>query len=259
MTLSPTNPGFFKGHSLGKQALRLGALALLLAGLPGCQGITGTNTSVSQVRFVNASGDTATPGLDFYLNNTAVLYNLGFAYSTIDYITIASGSYNVNVAADGPPPPPQILTTSAATFTQGLKYTDIVGNSLANLQETILVDQTQPAPTGQVEFRILDQATKIGAVDLYLIPSGYTILNTLPFRTGITFGVNTGYFNIPAGSYTLAILPTGAVPIASTLTLYTGSQNAYTAGAVNTIILIDVKNVTIPGANIIILNDVPGN
>ena len=245
-------------HRTGKKPLQLSALALLLAGLPGCQSIagggnttTGAGSGISELRLIAASPDA--PGLDFYLNSNALAYNLGFATYT-SYIPLASGSYTVSADTAGSNPP-QVLVSSAATLASGFQYTALVGNVNANLQETILQDQSQPAPTGEISFRILDQATRIGAVDIYLIPSTATILTTVPFRTGVTFGTNTGYFNIPAGTYAIAMLPAGTVPIATTLTLYTGPQNTYTAGAVRSIILIDVPVTTTPGANVMIVKD----
>jgi hypothetical protein len=246
-SLQPGDPRF-----LGKKALQLSALTLLLAGLPGCQSIQTTTTNVSELRLIDASPDA--PGLDFYLNNTALAYNLGFSMKTNGYIPLASGNYTVSADTAGSNPP-QVLVSSAATLSNGFQYTALVGNVNANLQETILQDQSLPAPTGEISFRILDQATKVGAVDIYLIPSGATILTTLPFRTGVTFGTNTGYFNIPAGAYSLAMLPAGTVPIATTLTLYTGPQTVYAAGAVRTIVLIDVLVTTTPAAQVIVAAD----
>ena len=52
------------------------------------------------------------------------------------------------------------------------------------------------------------------------------------------------------------IVPTGTVPIATTLTLFTGSQVAYASGAVRTVILVDQQITTTPGLQVIIAKDV---
>jgi len=240
------------GSRRRKQALQLGALAALLLGLPGCQSIEVTSTNVAEIRVIEASPDPNVPGLDFYLNNTALAYNVG--YSTISsYIPVVPGAYTVTADGDKTTTP---LVSATATLTNGNSYSAIVGNQLANLSETILQDQTQPAPSGEISVRFVDQASKVGAVDVYLIPTGSTLITTLPFLQDVTFTENTGYLNIPANTYTIAIVPTGTVPLATTLTLYTGSQVTYAGGAVRTVILVDQQITTVPGLQVIVAKDV---
>ena len=252
MDATPSHSGSSVGGSLGKRGLYLGALALLLMGLPGCQSIQVTSTNVAELRVIDASPDPNVPGLDFYLNNTGLAYNLGFT-TISSYIPLAPGSYTISADAEKSTQP---LVSATATLTNGNAYSAIVGNQLANLSETVLQDQTQPAPSGEISLRFLDQASKVGAVDIYLIPTGSTLITTLPFLTDITFGTNTGYLNIPANTYTIAMVPTGTVPIATTLTLYTGSQLAYASGAVRTIIMVDQQITTVPGLQVIMAKDV---
>ncbi len=224
----------------------------MLLGLPGCQSIEVTSTNVAEIRVIEASPDPNVPGLDFYLNNTALAYNVG--YSTISsYIPVVPGAYTVTADGDKTTTP---LVSATATLTNGNSYSAIVGNQLANLSETILQDQTQPAPSGEISVRFVDQASKVGAVDVYLIPTGSTLITTLPFLQNVTFTENTGYLNIPANTYTIAIVPTGTVPLATTLTLYTGSQVTYASGAVRTVILVDQQITTVPGLQVIVAKDV---
>jgi len=240
------------GSHWRKRAFQLGALATLLVGLPGCQSIAVTSTNVSEIRVIEASPDPNVPGLDFYLNNTALAFNVGYA-TISSYIPVAPGAYTITADADKTT---QTLVSATATLANGNAYSAIVGNQLANLSETILQDQTQPAPSGEISLRFVDQASKVGAVDVYLIPTGSTLITTLPFLTNVTFTENTGYLNIPANTYTIAIVPTGTVPIATTLTLFTGSQVAYASGAVRTVILVDQQITTVPGLQVIIAKDV---
>ena len=251
-------PNAQPGISLHKQALRLGALALALVGLPGCQSIAGTGTAgasgnnVAELRVINASPDPTLPGLDFYLNNTALAYNVG--YGTISsYIPVAPGSYTISADGDGTR---QALVSGAATLVNAHTYTTLIGNELANLSQTVLQDQSTPAPSGEVSFRFIDQASKVGAVDIYLIPTGSTLITTLPFLTDVTFGTNTGYLSIPANTYTISMVPTGTAPIATTVTLFTGTQKAYASGAVRTVIMVDQQVTTVPGLQVIYASDV---
>ena len=204
---------------------------------------------MGQLRIVDASVDS--PGLDIYQNGTALAYNLGFGTVT-SYVPLAPGAYTIAVDRAGSS---QVLTSAKQTIATGKTYTAIIGNVTASLQETILTDQSTPAPTGQISVRVIDQATRVGAVDIYLIPSGGKLITTLPFVQNVTFGTNTGYINVPFGTYAIAVVPTGTVPIATTVTLLTGAQVGYSAGAVRTLILIDQQLVTTPGVQVITAND----
>jgi len=250
-----TQPGTPQRPSLGKQLLRLSALAAVLASLPGCQSIEATTNNVATIRVVNASPDAGgAAGLDFYLNNTILRYIVGFGSTPLNYVPVVPGNYTIS-ADQGHTT--QTLVSAYQTLANGQSYTAVAGNVLANLQLTVLTDQTTPAPSGEVAFRFFDQATKVGAVDIYLVPTGGKLITTLPFLTGLTFGTNTGYIAIPANTYSIAIVPTGTVPIATTLTLVTTNQVTYTAGNVQTLILEDNLVTTTPAMNVISLTDYP--
>lgn len=221
--------------------IALPAIAIVLSG---CQGIVNSPTS-SQVRIIDASPDA--PGLDIYQNNSAIAYNLGFGTIT-SYVPIDPGTYTTNVDVAGSK---QVLSTSKATYVTSNQYTILIGNVSASLQQLTLQDQSQPAPSGQIALRFIDQATRVSAVDVYLIPAGKKLTDVTPVITDLSFNVNTGYLNIPAGSYTLAMVPTGTVPTSTTIATYTGTQVTYTQGSATTIILIDQQLVTTPGLQVL--------
>ena len=235
-------------HS-AKSLARFAAVGLLLLGLPGCQSIQTTATDSGQIRFIDASIDV--PGLDIYQNTTAVAYNLGFGTIT-SYVPLTQGSYTFAADAAGTR---QQLVSAKQTLTVGKQYTAIIGDIAASLQETIFTDQSNPAPTGQVAFRFIDEATRVGAVDIYLVPTSGKLLTTAPVATNVAFSATTGYLNVPSGTYSIVVVPTGTVPISTTVTLLTGSQAAYSAGAVRTVVLIDSQIVTAPAVQAIVAND----
>jgi len=131
----------------------------------------------------------------------------------------------------------------------------LIGNYLNSLQEIILKDQSTPAPSGQINVRFVDQSTRAGALDLYLVPSGSTLAAVKPVMTNITFNVNSGYMNIPTGTYTLMALPTGTIPTATSTTLYTGPSVTYSSGAARTFFLVDQQLITTPGVQVVIGDD----
>jgi hypothetical protein len=216
--------------------------------LAGCAVVTGS-ANISQIRIIDASPDA--PGLDVYQGASILAYNLGLGTIT-SYIQITPGNYGINVDAAGTHTQ---LVSASGTFAASAQYTVLIGNYLNSLQELILKDQTIPAPTGQIALRFIDQSTRAGAVDLYLIPSGSTIVQVKPALTNVTFNTNTGYINVPDGTYTLVAVPTGTTPTASSNTLYTGSAVNYESGAARTIVLMDQQLITMPGLQVIIAND----
>jgi hypothetical protein len=232
-----------------RTAARLAGMALLLGALPGCQSITGTSP-VSQVRIIDASPDA--PGLDIYQAGTALAYNLGFGTVT-SYVSIGPGISTIAADTAGTK---QLLSSARGTFAASSAYTVLVGNVAADLSETILTDQSGPAPSGDISVRFLDQATRFSTgVDLYLVPKGQTLATVSPILTNVVFGDNSGYINIPTGTYAVILLPTGTVPVATTIPIYTGAQVTYGAGAARTLILLDQQVITDPGFQVITADD----
>ena len=220
------------------------ATAALLGLLTGCQNIAG-NTSAAQLRIITASSDA--PGLDIYAGGGALAYNLGFGTIT-SYVPINAGTYTINADTAGTT---QVLTTTKATLADSSEYTDLIGNSAANIQQTILKDQSQAAPSGQIALRFVDQVTSLGALDIYLIPTGQKLVNVAALVTNISFGVNTGYLNIPTGSYSIIMVPTGTIPTSTTTATYAGPLVTYVGGSATTIIMINQQLITTPGLQVI--------
>jgi Domain of unknown function (DUF4397) len=223
------------------------AAAAMLAVLTGCQAIS--SPPQSQVRIIAASSDT--PSFDLYRGSNAVAFNLDFGTVT-SYIPLSPGIDTISAETAGTR---QVLSSSKASLAASTQYTVLIGNSASSLQQLTLVDQSQPAPPGQIALRFIDQATRVGAVDLYLVPAGQKLTAVTPLITGVLFGANTGYLNIPTGTYTLVVVPTGTAPISTTAATYTGPQVIYSTGSARTIILIDQQIVTAPGLQVITAED----
>jgi hypothetical protein len=234
-------------HHLAQRTSRLAALSLFVLALAGCQSIAGT-----QVRFIHASPDA--PAMDLYQNpasgSQASLYNVGFG-TVSSYMTLSPGTYTHAAYNAGTQ---QQLATVRSAFSAGGQYTVLAGNIAANLQMTVLKDQATPAPPGEVALRFLGQATRTGAVDLYLVAPGVALSGLTPIASGIGLGANTGYLNVPDGTYSMVALPAGTSPSTS-VPLFTGSQTLYPAGSVRTILLIDQQPLTTPGLQLITADD----
>ena len=224
------------------------ALSTLLLAVPGCQSITGT-APTSHVRIIDTSPDA--PDMDAYQGTAILAYNLGLGTLT-SYVPVPPGTYNISADQAGTH---SHLTMAGGTFAADAQYTVLIGNSSNALQEWILKDQSTASPLGRVNLRFINQSVQAGGLDLYLVPSGSTVVAQKPLITGVNFNSNTGYLSVPAGTYTLVVLPTGATPTASGSTSYTGAAVAYVPGSASTIVLIDPQLSTTPGVQIITAAD----
>ena len=238
-------------RQLARQTARLACilpLAAMAFSLSGCQGIVSTPT-LSQIRIIDASPDA--PGLDFYEGTSALAYNLGFGTIT-SYVPINPSTYTFSAKSAGTT---TVLASAKATLAPSGQYTILIGDSSASLQELILADQNQAAPSGQISVRFIDQATRVSAVDVYLVPAGQKLTNVTPVVSGLSLSVNTGYLNIPTGAYTLVMVPTGTIPTSTTIATYSGAQITYNSGSARTFVLIDQQLVTTPGLQVITADD----
>ncbi len=216
--------------------------------LVGCQSIAGS-TIVSQIRIVDASPDA--PGLDIYEANVPVSYNLGFGNVT-SYIPITPGSYNFTATSTGTK---LSLASASATLAGSQQYTLLISNVAASIQATVLKDQSNSAPGGQIALRFLDESVAVGAVDIYLVPTGAAITAVSPILINQNFGANSGYVNVPVGAYKIAIYPTGTTPIATTVAIYSGSTVTYNSGSAATVILLDNKILNAPALQVVTTQD----
>jgi hypothetical protein len=223
-------PSSHPARGLRGRLLRFGLLALL-ATSPGCQGI---DVGSAQLRIIDTSLD-AGP-IDSYQDNAALAYNLGFGAIT-SYVPMSPGAYTLSAAKAGTR---QTLVTGNTTLLAGRQYTEIVGNIAGALQQTVLLDRSEPAPPGEMELRLVQQSVRSGAVDVYLVPQhGGRLVAGSPIAVNLSFGANSGYLSLPAGTYALEVVPTGTMLVPATPTLMSGAQIAYASGAVRTVVLID--------------------
>lgn len=238
MTSTPSHPGPLSARGLSRETtgrglqtcLRFTLALLTIAALSGCQSIS---MNSAQLRVIDASPDSGI--IDSYQNSSALAYNLGFGTMT-SYVPIVPGSSTLVAAKAGTR---QTLVANSDTLLPGQQYTEIIGSSLVNLQQAVFLDQSTPAPSGQVALRFIHEASRSAAVDVYLVPKSGRLTTTSPLAIDLNFGNNSGYINIPEGTYAINVVPTGTLPTPSTVTLLNGAQVAYPSGAVRTIVLID--------------------
>ena len=239
-------------HAISRSVRPAVAAVLLSAGFTGCGDVNTSSQRISALRIVDASPDAG--GMDTYANATVLTYNIGFG-TISSYISFTPGTYTFAAHPSGSQ---TVLTSTRGTLLQSSQYTLLIGNVAAGLQTLLLQDQSQPAPSGQVSLRFIDQATRIGAVDVYLVPQGGSLAPTLPVAAGLVFNTTANapqYINVPAGAYTLTVVPGGTAPSATTVGSYTGAVVTYPAGSARTVILLNQQLVTAPGVQVITASD----
>jgi hypothetical protein len=234
-------------------AVRVMALLLGVAALSGCQSLS---VNSAQLRIIHASPDAGL--IDAYQNNTGLAYNLGFGTVTT-YAAMQPGTYTLSAEKAGTR---QVLLSSNANLQPGKQYTEIIGDIAAGLQQTILQDQNQAAPAGEISIRLVQQAGRAGNVDVYLVPKGGRMLAGAPIAVNLGFNAVSAYIHVPAGTYALSVVPTGTVLAVSTTTLMSGAQVAYESGSVRTVVILDQETLgaqraaLTPGVQAIVATDV---
>lgn len=215
----------------------------------GCQSIDMSPDNVAQVRVIAASPDSTS--MDFYAGGSALAYGMDFG-SASTYVPLPAG--NVRLSANTANTN-QTLVAAKTGLVPGRQYTAVVTNVAASLQETIYADQTTPAPSGEVAVRVIDAATRAGNVDIYMVPAGEKLKATAAMRAGVGFGAATGYMLLPAGTYSLVVLPAGTAPTNQALPLMTAPQRTYVAGVVRTVVLVDHPGPHTQGVDEVVASD----
>jgi hypothetical protein len=228
-------------------AIAASSLALALA-LTACTHVAGFSQP-SLVRVIDASY--IAPAINVTVEGVLVAGNIGQG-SITDYGTItpsADAQIKVTAATGG-----ATLVASNGTLLSGHEHSVFVtdnGAAPTLYTVTVLEDQQIPAAQGHSAFRFLNQAPKTGGVDVYMIPSGTTLANTIPLVTDLPVGNTAGYISFTSQTVTMVITPTG------TLTpKYTSTPIALTGGEVRTVLIVDTQLTSNPPVEVFIANDV---
>jgi hypothetical protein len=234
----------------------LAAAALCLAAslslsLSGCQTISGS-TAISQLRIIDASYNA--PSLNLYVEGKLLAGNLGQG-SITSYASLK-------------PTNNAVVKLTAATNTTalagantpllaGTSQSALISDLSAKYQVTVLEDQTNPAPVGHSEFRLLNQAPSTGPVDVYFLSgtSDTVFATAKPILIGLAVGATSDYVTIPSSTLYMVIAPTGTTLMDDVTTIYTSAAFPLVGGEVRTVLIVDPQLTTQP-VQVYIANDV---
>lgn len=201
--------------------------ACLPLALAACGG--GVSTSTAQVRFIQASPN-APMGLTLTWHGNWILTDFTFQEDS-GYFQPADINMKMN-AVDGISGD-KILEFDAR-FENETDYTIVFINPVDDFQALILVDDLSPAPEGQFKLRFLHMAPSASDVDIYIVPPGFTLDNTVALAAGIQYSGGTSYFTPNEGNYQIVVTEAGTTNVLKQLTPLT-----FNAGQIRTVVLFD--------------------
>ena len=221
-------------------------LAIAL-GLAGCQNVA-TYTQPTLVRVIDASY--IAPAINVVVDGQILAGNIGQGTITpYGTLTASRGALiKVTDATGGPP-----LVTSNGTLLPGHQHSIFLtdnGAAPGGYEVTVLEDQQTAAAQGHSAFRFLNQAPKTGPVDVYMVPSGTTLANTIPIVTALPVGGTAGYVTFTSQTVTMIITPTGV-----TTPKYTSTSMALSGGEVKTVLIVDTQLTSNPPVQVFMATD----
>lgn len=225
------------------------AASLLVAfSLSACENVA-SYTQPSLVRVIDASY--IAPAVNVVVEGTLVAGNIGQGTITAYGALPANPAALIKVtAATGG----ASLVTTNGTLLAGHQHSVfLTDNGVApkSYEVTILEDQQVAAASGHSAFRFLNQAPKVGAIDVYMVPSGATLATTIPIVTALPVGGTAGYISFNSQTVTMVIVPTGLLT-----PKYTSTALSLTGGEVRTILIVDTQLTSNPPVDVFSANDV---
>jgi hypothetical protein len=227
--------------------LALAALAVAL-GLSACENVA-SYSQPSLVRVIDASY--IAPAVNVDVEGTLLATNIGQGTIT-PYGTLPASSaaaIKITAATGG-----ATLVSTSGTLLAGHQHSVFLtdnGAAPTSYEVTILEDQQEAAASGHSAFRFLNQAPKTGAVDVYMVPSGSTLADSVPLVTALPVGATAGYVSFTSQTVTMIITPTGLIT-----PKYTSTALSLTGGEVRTVLIVDTQLTSNPPVEVFTANDV---
>ncbi|MCB2292995.1 DUF4397 domain-containing protein [Clostridium algoriphilum] len=144
------------------------------------------------------------PAVDVYINDMLKFRNLTYGAFT-DYIEVVTGDYNVKLYAAGTKTSP-VLDKNIFVPPEKI-YTVAAIGILPNIDLLLVLEPRIINPSDKVYIKFAHLSPNAGAVDIAL-PDGKILFRNIKYKQF------TDYIEVPAGTYTLEVRPTGTTTIA---------------------------------------------
>ena len=184
-----------------KLTMTMTAIGLLLASQS-----TWSAARVAVAHFAPFAEDIETTAVDIAVNGTVALNDVKFKDFT-DYLEFEAGDYTIDVYLAGLSGSSDPVITGTFTLQDGFDYTLFAsGNAVTqDLQLNALIDTVDVPNTGNLNIRVVHAApfaADLAATEVSIRTAGGDVVNGL---VGVPYGVDSGFFQIPAGNYDLKV------------------------------------------------------
>ena len=155
----------------------------------------------ANVRVAHLSPDA--PNVDVFVDDDPVLEDVPFK-AVSDYLELAAGSYNVRVAPAGEGANSAVLDEDLDVPAADLTVAAIgeVAGENRPLELAVLEDENSDPGDDTARVRAVHASPDVPAVDVVVAETGNALFE------GVEFG-ESGYAEVPAGSYRLCVYPAG--------------------------------------------------
>lgn len=162
------------------------------------------------VRLAHLSPDT--PNVDVYVGSVAdpagsfVVPGIGYG-AVSPYQALPPGTYVISMRGAGAPADSPAVISTSVDVQPGGAYTIAGLGMSAALELAVLTDRLDIPPAGQATVRVVNGAASAPVVDVG--PAGGPT-----WATGVQFGTDTEYADVPLGGWTLRVTGSGVDTVA---------------------------------------------
>lgn len=197
--------------------IAVGLMTMLLAASPG---VASADNS-GKLRMGYFSSDA--PAVDFYVDGQKAWSDIG--YKTVSqYISVTAGNHTITVRTAGQPNSAPVAEGQQSIDANSF-FTGIAAGKLNQQKVAFFPDSLSTPPAGKSMVRFVHLAPEVPGVDVRVV-NGPTLFTNIAFLGG------SQYATVDAGTYNLALYPTGA----SSPTLFTANGVEVPPGVVATAI-----------------------
>ncbi|MEZ4568976.1 MAG: DUF4397 domain-containing protein [Thermomicrobiales bacterium] len=182
----------------------LTVLALVSAlGINLIGGAAAQEDSSARVRVIHASPDA--PAVDVLVNGERAVEGLEFMSGT-DYLELSAGDYQFQVVPAGGAAEDAVIDATA-TIEAGTWYSVVAVGTLENIAPLIVVDDITEPAMDMAHIKVVHASPDAPAVDV-AVADGPVLFENLEFQAA------SDYLPVDAGTYDLAVRPTGTEDVA---------------------------------------------
>jgi len=161
---------------------------------------------VAVAHFAPFAQDIADTAVDIAVNGTVALEGVKYKQFT-PYLEFAAGDYTIDVYLAGLAGASDPLITGDFTLQDGVDYTLFAtGNAVTQTPVLLaLVDTADEPDAGNLNVRVVHAApfaSDLDGTEVSIRTAGGDVVNGL---VGVPYGVDSGFFQIPAGNYDLKV------------------------------------------------------